>query len=373
MRTVPYLLLSFVFFIYFNVDGKAQQKLNKILPVRAFCISAPRPQNVDRFVKFIAEELPEKKINTLILRVDYNYQYQAHPELRDSIALSIEDVKKIVEICKKINIKIIPQINLLGHQSWAGKTGNLLKIYPQFDETPEVKMPALYIWPNPDSLYCKSYCPLHPDIHPIIFSLIDEICTAFEATAFHAGMDEVFYLGDLKCPRCAGKDKAVLFAGEVNTIQKYLAKKNIKLWIWGDRLIDGRTMGIGEWEGSFNNTQSAIKLINKGVVICDWHYDKVENTAAYFTGNGFNVVSCSWKTPAVAIAQADQIIKLKSVAMPKRKLLYRGIMQTIWSNTESFLDEYYAIKTGTIIDGNTEANCFNAMAAAIINLETNIK
>jgi hypothetical protein len=35
------------------------------------------------------------------------------------------------------------------------------------------------------------------------------------SNAFHAGLDEVFYLGDDKCPRCQGRDKAELFAGEV--------------------------------------------------------------------------------------------------------------------------------------------------------------
>src|SRR5690606_40003133 len=99
-------------------------------------------------------------------------------------------------------------INLLGHQSWAGSLGNLLKVYPQFDETPHVRMPEEYKWPNPDGLYCKSYCPLHPEVHAVVFALMDEICEVFETDAFHAGMDEVFYIGDDKCPRCGGRDKA---------------------------------------------------------------------------------------------------------------------------------------------------------------------
>jgi 2,4-dienoyl-CoA reductase-like NADH-dependent reductase (Old Yellow Enzyme family) len=131
--------------------------------------------------------------------VDYNYEFESHPELRDSIALSKADVKKIVNECKKHNIRIIPQINLLGHQSWASTVHNLLKVYPQFDETPHIQMPKEYKWPNPDGLYCKSYCPLHPEVHNVVFALIDEICDVFETDAFHAGMDEVFYIGDDKC------------------------------------------------------------------------------------------------------------------------------------------------------------------------------
>src|SRR5665647_1366660 len=112
-----------------------------VLPVRGFCIAAPQTKDLDRFIKFINEELAPRSVNTLILRVDYNYQYESHPELRDSDALSKKEVKKLVAVCKRNSIQIVPQVNLLGHQSWNSTTGNLLKIYPQFDETPLVKIP----------------------------------------------------------------------------------------------------------------------------------------------------------------------------------------------------------------------------------------
>jgi len=54
---------------------------------------------------------------------------------------------------------------------------------------------------------------------------VDEICEAFETDAFHAGMDEVFYLGEARCPRCGGKDKAELFAGEVQLLRDHLHAK----------------------------------------------------------------------------------------------------------------------------------------------------
>ena len=73
----------------------AQAKLDSLLPVRGLCIAAPKPSGVDEFLKFISEELAPRKLNTLILRIDWNYQFVSHPELRDSIALSKMDVKKI--------------------------------------------------------------------------------------------------------------------------------------------------------------------------------------------------------------------------------------------------------------------------------------
>lgn len=364
MTKLPLYILGLVCLI-FTTKIQAQSKIDTLLPVRGFCIAAPQPKQLDTFIRFINEELATRQINTLILRVDFNYQFESHPELRDSIALSKKEVKRLVQACQKNKIKIIPQINLLGHQSWASTTYNLLKVYPEFDETPAVKMPEKYVWPNADGLYCKSYCPLHPDLHKIVFALVDEICNVFESEAFHAGMDEVFYLGDDKCPRCGGRDKAELFAGEVNQIRNFLAQKNRKLWIWGDRLIDGKTTGIGMWEGSYNNTYRAIDLIAKDVTICDWHYERPDQTAVYFAMKGLNVITCPWRKPKFAVTQTQDMLKFRQSATPEMKQHYLGMMQTIWSGAGSFLDEFYGVKVNKEAGENTQANCFKALTEEI--------
>lgn len=340
---------------------RAQQKEIVTFPLRGFCIAAPRPADVDQFVRFITEELVPRKVNTLILRVDWNYQFIHHPELRDSAALSKDDVKKMVWACTRGGIRVIPQINLLGHQSWAGTVYNLLRVYPHLDETPHVKMPEKYSWPNADGLYCKSYCPLHPEVHPIVFSLMDEICDVFESDGFHAGMDEVFYLGDDKCPRCGGRDKAELFAGEVRVLRDYLAQRNRKLWIWGDRLIDGKTTGLGMWEASLNNTHRAIDMIPKDVMICDWHYERPDKTPVYFAMKGFKVATCPWRNPAVALSQVEDMHTFRRDATPEMKENYQGIIQTVWSDTRSFLDGYYGKKKDPSDKGNTPWNCFRTI------------
>src|SRR6476659_7603070 len=324
----------------------AQQNLDSLLPVRGFCIGAPKPQEVDRFVKFINEELAPRKVNTLVLRVDYNYQYETHPELREDTALSKDDIKKMVNACKSHNIHLIPQINLLGHQSWESKLDKLLSVYPQFDETPYVKMPEKYVWPNADNLYCKSYCPLHPDVHKVLFDVIDEICDVFETNAFHAGMDEVFYLGDDKCQRCGGRDKAELFAGEVRTLRNHLAQKNRELWIWGDRLIDGKTTGLGMWEASYNNTYRAIDMIPKDVIICDWHYERADKTPVYFAMKGLNVITCPWQNTSLAVIQTEDMVNFRTQSSKEMQPHFYGMMQTVWSEAGQFLDGFYGRTKG---------------------------
>ncbi|MEZ4809272.1 MAG: family 20 glycosylhydrolase [Allomuricauda sp.] len=311
------------------------------LPLRGLSIAAPQKENVDRFVKFINEELGPRQVNTLVLRVDYNFAYRSHPELAKENPLSQQDVDAIVAACKANHIQVIPQINLLGHQSWAGTIGKLLEVYPEFDETPDVKMPEDYKWPNDDELYCKSYCPLHPDVHKVVFELIDEITDAFQTNAFHAGMDEVFYIGMPQCPRCNGKDKAELFAGEVTRIRNHLAETNKRLWIWGDRLIDGKTTGMGMWEASMNTTYRAIDLIPKDVMICDWHYERPDPTAAYFALNGLDVATCSWRKPKVAVEQQRMLEELRKNATAEMKPRYKGMLHTCWTSASNFLDMFY--------------------------------
>jgi N-acetyl-beta-hexosaminidase len=327
--------------------------------IRGICIGAPNPDGLKQFIRFMEDDLAANGINTLVLMVDFGYEYDSYPNLRSEDALSKQDVKKLVKCAEKNNIRLIPHINLLGHQSWASRVNNLLKEYPQFDETPSIKMPDEYKWPNDDGLYCKSYCPLHPEVHSVVFALVDELTEVFEADAFHAGMDEVFYIGMDDCIRCRGKNRAELFAGEVKVIRDHLAEKNRELWIWGDRLLDGKTTGLGMWEASENETDAAIDMIPKNVVICDWHYENAEPTAAIFAMKGFRVIACPWNRPEVMKNQLEQMQNFRQNSNDVLKNRFFGVMQTVWTGSDNFLDAYYGKDQDDRIMGNV--NSFKEM------------
>lgn len=350
------LFLIITLFFCFTAVTKSESPY----PVRGLCIAAPNVDGVDEFVKFIDEDLAPSGLNLLILRVDWGFEYQSHPELRSNNPLKMSDVKKLVEVCRKNNIRLIPQINLFGHQSWASTPGKLLEVYPQFDETPKVKFPEKYEWPNPDGLYCKSYCPQHPEVHAIVFALVDEVCDAFETDAFHAGLDEVFYIAHEQCPRCHGHDPAVLFAGEVTKIRDHLKAKNRELWMWGDRLIDGKATGIGLWEGSYNNTHRAIDMIPKDVVICDWHYERPDPTAVLFAAKGFRVLTCPWRNAENAVAQEKLMRTFISGATRDMKPKYLGMLQTCWGGAEGFMRSYKGTANPERVDQSAE--CFKELA-----------
>lgn len=314
---------------------------------------APKPDEVPLAIRFIQEALPKEGVNVLVLEFDYNYQFAKRPEVAEPDSLSRDDVKKLVAACKQAGVRLIPQINLLGHQSWEKHTSALLRAHPEFDETPGQ-------YPDNQGIYCRSYCPLHPDIHAVLFDLIDELADVCEADAFHVGMDEVFLLGENECPRCKGKDKAELFATEVRVLHDHLARANRTMWIWGDRFLDGETTGIGKWEASINHTYPAIHSVPKDIVICDWHYDRALPTAEHFAMEGFPVVSCPWRKPDVALAQLAQIRAVRAHATEELAGRMQGVLATTWVGLGPFVKAYFG-ETPADVQVVEAVNTFRAL------------
>ncbi len=304
------------------------------LPVRGLHVSAPKPDELPDCLRFIREALPKEGVNVLVVEFGYRYRFTRRPEVADPDALSRDDIKSIVDACRAAGVRLVPQINLLGHQSWAKTTFGLLKAHPEFDETPGK-------YPGNEGIYCRSYCPLHPEVHNVVFDLMDELAEACEADAFHVGMDEVFLLGEDDCPRCKGKNKADLFAQEVQTLHDHLAKSGRTMWMWGDRLLDGETTGLGKWEASQNGTTTDLRQLPKDIVICDWHYDAAPPTSLHFAVEGFPVVSSPWRRAGVALAQLEMIRQARKNAPDVLASRMLGILQTTWCGFGPFAKAYF--------------------------------
>lgn len=328
------------------------------LPVRGIHFGAPSADDLPMCVAFIRDELPKEGVNTLVLEFNYNYQYQSHPELASPHGLSEQNVKDLLAACRDAGIRLIPQINCLGHQSWGKTTGRLLQTYPAFDETPGK-------YPNNEDIYCRSYCPYHPKVHDVMFALIDELANACEADAFHVGLDEVFILADQDCPRCKGKSTVEAFVHEVKLLHDHLARNNRAMWMWGDRFLDGKVTGMGKWEASLNGTASAIDLVPKDIVICDWHYNRALPTAAHFAIEGFPVVSSPWRKAKVALGQLELIRHVREHATELLAERMQGVLQTTWCGMARFIRAYHG-ETDNVNEAAVEsARCFKELFAAI--------
>ena len=100
--------------------------------------------------------------------------------------------------------------------------------------------------------------------------------------------------------------------------------------MWSDRLIDGQTTGIGEWEASKNGTAAARQSIPKDVLLCDWHYESAHPTMLAFALDGFEVLTAPWRQPAVGVRQLDLIRLGRAEASPEVAARLRGMLQTTW-------------------------------------------
>lgn len=243
-------------------------------------------------------------VNTIVVEVDYSYRFKSRPEIAQKDGVSFESARRFAKVCRDNKVRVIPEVNCLGHQSWAKVNGALLRTHPELDETPGK-------YPENKGIYCRSWCPLHPDIPKIVFPLVDELIDAFQATAFHVGMDEVFLIGTPDCVRCNGKSPSELFAKAVKDFHDHLSKKRIQMLMWGDRLLDGKANGLGEWEAAVNGTAPAIDLIPKDIIVCDWHYETRTDypSIKILVDKGFKVWISTFKNEPAASAFSKQGFK----------------------------------------------------------------
>jgi hypothetical protein len=322
---VVYLFCVFAAFTTVALAQNSSHPTAGKAPWRAVHLMASGRDDMPLLKRAIDQGMKPLGINVLMLEVNYRFEFTSHPELREGGGMNKSDARDLAAFCRERGIRLIPQFNCLGHQSWARQTAPLLKKYPQFDETPEV--PA-----DNNGIYCRSWCPLHPEVNGVVFALIDELIDAFEADAFHVGMDEVFLVTSDKCPRCKGKDPAEVFAKAVNDLHEHIARdKNLPMLMWGDRFLDGKATKYGKWEASENGTAPAIDRVPKDIIMCDWHYELRDHypSVEIFQQKGFRVLPSSWNKPKAALAFLED-------ARRANQGLVIGHMGTTWVGLASF-------------------------------------
>jgi len=290
------------------------------------------PVRNDKQLDALEHELPQlaaADVNVVVVEVNYNFDFKSHPELRLPDYMTRAKAREFTAAARRLGIKVIPEFDCLGHQSWAGTTFPLLVKYPQLDETPGKFM-------DNKGIYCRSWCPQNPEVYRIIFPMIDEIADAFQADMFHVGMDEVFIIADKSCPRCHDEDSAKLFAECVNRLHAHIVgERKMQMLMWGDRLLDAHTMGNHMYEESMNGTWPAVDMIPKDIIICDWHYDYHPNypSVPFFLSKGFRVWPSGFR-PMEATESFSQF----SLDQREHNKNLIGYLCTTWSVAETNSD-----------------------------------
>ncbi len=261
-------------------------------------------------------------VNVLVLEVNYSFEFQTHPELRQQHFITRATAHELAIASRKCGIRLIPEFNCLGHQSFNRRAEPLLKLHPDFNETPSLSL-------TNKSVYCLEWCPQAAGLNEIIFSLLDEIADGFAADAVHVGMDEVYLLGADECPRCRGKNPATLFAAQVNALHAHLVgEKKLEMLMWADRVIGPKFQGYSKYDNARNDTSAAIDLIPKDIVLCDWHYEWKRNypSLPLLAAKGFRVWPAGF-TPLKATQAFSEF------ALTQRTNRVVGYLATTWNVT----------------------------------------
>jgi len=296
--------------------------------------------NTDDDLETLARQIPklaEMGLNVIVLEVDYGFRFESYPKLRAGREpVTPGAARKLAATCKMHGVRLIPQFQCLGHQSWKADTFPLLTVHPEFDLTPGA-------FPQNEGIYCREWDPLNPKVNEVVFKLIDELLDAFKADAFHVGMDEVFLLGSDHSPSTKGKDPAKLFAKAVNDLHQHLVdERKVEMLMWSDRLFDAKKHDWNELEAAKNGTAPAVDLVRKDIILCPWHY---ELKSAYpsiptFVEKGFRVLPASWHGVDASKALVEYSQKLRS---PK----VLGHLFTTWGRSKKeALPEYPPLVEG---------------------------
>jgi hypothetical protein len=293
---------------------------------RGIHVMASGGSAVPALERLVGEVAPALGLNWVIVEVNGHFRYTSHPEAAESDAISKAEAQRLAALARKNGIRLVPMYNCLGHQSWKERAAALLRSHPEFNEAPDADATA-------KDFYCMSWCPNHPGVNGIVFDLFDELLDAFGADAFHVGMDEVFIIG--YCPRCKGTANAQLFAKSVNDLHSHLVgRRKVEMQMWGDRLLDAKTMGYGLWESSENDTWQAIDMVAKDIVMCDWHYETVNMefpSIRFFQDKGFRVWPGGWN-------QEKSIRRFTEVARKESGPLMLGYLCTTWGSVTDIVN-----------------------------------
>jgi hypothetical protein len=270
-------------------------------PFRGIKVYLPGRENITFFKRFIRDFVALYKFNTIILELNANMRLERHPELNvgavqferhlsfsrldrppgvhkeyqnsshqdnaDGGILEKAEVADLVSYMRQFNIEVIPELPSLTHSYyllWGRRelAENLAQPYPD------------------------TYCPLKPESYKLYFDVLDEYIEVIHPKTIHIGHDEWRMEKDL-CDLCRGKDYGELYAMDVIKIHDYLAKKGIKIALWGDHLLESVTeKEFQTWKSSagyqYNipgalRPEQVLKLIPKDILVFNWFWDEMSN------------------------------------------------------------------------------------------------
>jgi len=113
-QKINYFLFYFLYSCLLTVNIYPQSQI----PVRVF-FSGLDGDNANEIINLIPK-LKDEGFNFFIAGINYSFPFVAHPELRESNALTLDQITNINIACANAGIELIPYMQCFSHQSYNG-------------------------------------------------------------------------------------------------------------------------------------------------------------------------------------------------------------------------------------------------------------
>lgn len=279
------------------------------------------------YLRYALREMAKLKLNACYLYLETFIEFDCLKGFAGKGAMKVEEAKELVALGRRLNIQVIPALNVMGH------CGDLLDTQ-RFRSFMEVNGKD---YDTRGFGNTAALCARNPKVREFIGRLLDEACEVFDSELIHVGGDEVEVLG--KCPLCEGNDALKLYIDYFSFVRDRLRSHGRRMGIWGDILVHHC---IRE---PHPDSASLLSALKENTVIFDWSYNgSTPDTLSYFAQNGFTVVAASSCNSCYASAVwMDQAKNIRALFADAQRLNLMGGLTCDWINMLCNHTEQYMV------------------------------
>lgn len=272
------------------------------------------------------------KFTHVVLEFWGTLRYETMPELAwKDRSFTKSEIRNFVDLARSYGMEVIPMINHFGH---AAESRSCYGRHTILNANP--RLAKLF---EPDGW---TWCLSNPDTYKLLSDMRAELFDLCgEGSYFHLGFDEAYSFAT--CDVCRKRVPAELLAEYINRLTDDLAAHGRRPIIWHDELIRrsdfaGKIPDGIVANGQSHNTDAALDLLDRRVILADWQYDyrstgeggHVNPTASYFQTKGFDTILCPW----------DNMQNVRTLCEDARLLSAYGVMLTTWHHLPAYLPKF---------------------------------
>lgn len=307
---------------------------------RGWHVTAPQTHDDVPAALNVIDVMAALKMNWISIQFDNRFQYERHPGLSGPNAPTRDDHRQLAARIDLYGMEVIPMTQCMSHFNY------FLKL-PEFKHLAEIPEPG----PDTGRKQLWNYCPRHPEVHAIVFDMIEEHLECYpQAQWYHVGLDEITFEAIGVCERCRGATGGALLAEEVNRLHAFLASKGKRMCMWGDQLL------VEHNGGKPFHTAAALPDVPRDVVIFDWHYSETTEfpSVQFFKNHGFEVIGSGWFFPG-------NVVPFIAETFRQEVLGYGG---TTWTSIAQIRHKFQ-LMTAFVLTGD---RCWKKSAPALEDL-----